>query len=250
VLLPEFANDAAEAAALLPGVDLPRHADVVDRRHEHEEPPWHRRVGGEARALGAERLLGDLNDDLLPLFQELFDLRLGSLIAIAVAPAAMATLPWRPSTLAQGASSIVGRRSLITRRRKQVLVRLEAIELLERRDDVRDVEKAVAFETEINERRLHAGEHFRYPALVQIAHDAARAFPLDEDLGDLIVLEDRDPCLVGARGDDHLLGHARNSDRAGRRARNRSRLCAPAGPSAASRSAQSSSRPCEVAWVA
>ena len=92
-----------------------------------------------------------------------------------------------------------------------VVIRVEAVELLERRDDVRDVEEAVAFETEVNERRLHAGQHFRYPALVQIANDTARALALDEDFGDLIFLENRDPCFVGARGDDHLLGHARNS---------------------------------------
>ena len=48
----------------------------------------------------------------------------------------------------------------------------------------------------------------------------------DEDFGNLIVLEDRDPCFVGARGDDHLLGHARSSSqtesrRAGRRSAGR-----------------------------
>ena len=87
-----------------------------------------------------------------------------------------------------------------------------------RGDDVGDVEEAVAFETEVNEGRLHAGQHFRYPALVDVANHAARALALDEDLGNLIVLEDRDPCFVGARGDDHLLAHARNSERAVARA--------------------------------
>ena len=38
VLLAELADDAAQAAALLARFDLPRHADVVDGRHEHEEP--------------------------------------------------------------------------------------------------------------------------------------------------------------------------------------------------------------------
>ena len=54
-----------------------------------------------------------------------------------------------------------------------VLVRLEAVELLEGGDDVGDVEEAVALETEVNERRLHAGQHFRDPALVEVADDAA-----------------------------------------------------------------------------
>ena len=94
-----------------------------------------------------------------------------------------------------------------------VIVGLEAVELLEGRYDVGDVEEAVALETEVNERRLHAGQHFRHPALVEIADDAALMLAFDEDLGNLIVLEDRDPCFVGARGDDHLLGHARSSKR-------------------------------------
>ena len=38
-----------------------------------------------------------------------------------------------------------------------------------------------------------------------------RRMQLDEDLDDLIVLEDRDPRLVIARGDDHLLVHEWNS---------------------------------------
>ena len=97
------------------------------------------------------------------------------------------------------------------RRRMFLVVGVQTIELFEAGDDVADVEKAVPFEAEVNERRLHAGQHFGYPALVDVADHPARALPLDEYLGDLIVLENRDPCFVGARGDDHLLGHARNS---------------------------------------
>jgi hypothetical protein len=48
----------------------------------------------------------------------------------------------------------------------------------------------------------------------------------DEDFGNLIVLEDRDPRFVGARGDDHLLGHAPSSERV--------RLMPPTGESFAS----------------
>src|SRR4029453_7398875 len=57
-------------------------------------------------------------------------------------------------------------------------------------------------------------EHFRDPAFVDVANHSARPFPLDENFGDLVVLEYRDPCFVGARGDDHLLAHARNSESA------------------------------------
>ena len=82
VLLAELADDAAQAAALVARLDLARDADVVDRRHEDQEPPGHRHVRGEPRALGAERLLDDLDDDLLPFLEEVFDLRLRA-VAIA-----------------------------------------------------------------------------------------------------------------------------------------------------------------------
>src|SRR6185436_20339148 len=66
-------------------------------------------------------------------------------------------------------------------------------------------------EIEVNERRLHAGKYLRDAALVDIADNASRGFPLDENFDDVIVLEDRHPCFVARRGDDHLLVHSRNS---------------------------------------
>jgi hypothetical protein len=78
-----------------------------------------------------------------------------------------------------------------------VFVSFEAVELLECRYDVGNVEEAVALEAEVNKRRLHAGQHFRHPAFVQVADDTARPFPLDEDFGDLIFLENRRPAFRG-----------------------------------------------------
>src|SRR5438128_5314354 len=72
-LLAELPHDAAQTAALVARLDLARHADVIHRRHEHEESPRHRHVRREARALGAERLLDHLDEDFLSLAQELFD---------------------------------------------------------------------------------------------------------------------------------------------------------------------------------
>ena len=70
LLLAELPHDAAQPGALLARVDLPRHADVVDRRHEHEEPAGERGVGRQPRALGAERLLDDLHEDFLPFAEQ------------------------------------------------------------------------------------------------------------------------------------------------------------------------------------
>src|SRR5438105_5522035 len=88
-------------------------------------------------------------------------------------------------------------------------VGFEPVELLERVDDVGDVEEAVAFEADVDERRLHAGEDLRDAALVDVADDAALPLALDEDLGHEVVLEDGHYRLVAIRGDDHLLVHSR-----------------------------------------
>jgi hypothetical protein len=64
------------ASALLARLDLPRHAYVIDRRHEDEEAAGQRRVAREPGPFGAKRLLDDLDEDVLPLAQERLDPRL------------------------------------------------------------------------------------------------------------------------------------------------------------------------------
>src|SRR4051812_28938374 len=103
---------------------------------------------GQTRAFGAERLLGDLYDDLLAFLQQLFDFRLRPAVAPPSAPVA--------ASRATGAVLFL------------FILRVELVELFDRVDDVRHVEKAVAFEADINERALHAGEYFGYSALVDI----------------------------------------------------------------------------------
>jgi len=207
---------------------------VVDGRHEHEEAPGHRGVRRESRPFRPDRLLRDLDDDLLPFLDELLDFRLGAFFPLAAAAAAR--------SIPTGGHGGPRRRVPVGHGRgggRIVFVRLEAVELLERRYDIGDVEETVALETEVNERRLHAGQHFRDPAFVEIASDTALMLAFDEDFGNLIVLEDRDPCFVGARGDDHLLGHARCSRRARPRTPDGSPLPARAGASARSTAARS-----------
>ncbi len=143
VRLAELADDAAQAAALLARLDLARHADVIHRRHEDEEAPGHRDVRGEAGALGAERLLHHLDDDLLPFLQELFDLRLRAILTIALGPPlrAVAARRWLPAGFV-------------------LVVACELVELVQRVDDVGDVEKAVALEAEVDERDCMPGSTF------------------------------------------------------------------------------------------
>ena len=61
-----FADEAAKARAVFGGDDVARHADVIDGGHVDQEAAGQRDVAGDARALFAERFLGDLNDDFLP----------------------------------------------------------------------------------------------------------------------------------------------------------------------------------------
>ena len=202
VLLAELLDDAAQAVALVARVDLAGDADVVDRRHEDEKAAGQRGVRRQPRALGAQRLFGDLDDDLLAFLQELFDFRLGpALAAPARCPRPRAALRRTSPAPAVAAGSLV----LV------VVARVEPIELLDRVDDVRDVEEPVALEADINERALHAGQDFGDPALVDIPDNASMPLALDEDLRDEILLEDGDHRLVPVGRDDHFLLHSRSS---------------------------------------
>ena len=160
---------------------------MVDRRHEDQEPSGQRHVAGEAGALGAERLLGDLHDHVLPFLEQFLDLRFGlSLVAL---PLLVSPLPL----------------SLHLHFRLSVVV--AALELVKVADDVGDVEEAVALEADVDEGRLHAGQHLRDPALVDVADDAPIALALDEDLRQLVVLEDGHTGLVAIGRNDHLFVH-------------------------------------------
>ena len=72
--LPFFADqDSLEPLALLVGVDLARNTNVVHRRHEDEEASWQGNVAGDTCTLAGNRLFGDLDQDFLPLLEQLAD---------------------------------------------------------------------------------------------------------------------------------------------------------------------------------
>src|SRR5207253_3314942 len=66
-------DDVPEALPLGVVVDAPGDAHVPRLRHVHDVPSRERDERGDARALGAERFLGDLDEDLLPLAQHVLD---------------------------------------------------------------------------------------------------------------------------------------------------------------------------------
>ena len=183
--LAELAHDAAQPAALLARLDFARHADVIDRRHEHQETARHGDVRGQPCALGAERLLDDLDEDLLALLEEILDFRLRR--------GRHCPVPFAGSAL--------------------FFARFELVELFERIDDVGDVKEAVALEAEIDEGGLHAGEDLADPAFVDVADDAPLPLPFDEDFGGEIVFENGHHGFVAVGGDDHLLRHSQTPAR-------------------------------------
>src|SRR5260370_17198039 len=94
---------------MLGGNNFARDAGVMNRRHVNEETTRQSDVAGDARALFAERLLGDLDDDVLASLQHFGnELRAArragtaSLITAALPGAAGAAFETRPA--AAGAS--------------------------------------------------------------------------------------------------------------------------------------------------
>src|SRR5262245_44745554 len=74
---------ALQALALFVGADLARNADVFDRRHVDYVTARQRHVRSYAGAFLADRLFGDLDDDLLPFAQKVGDHRAGKAVGRA-----------------------------------------------------------------------------------------------------------------------------------------------------------------------
>ena len=66
-------DDALQALPLFLGRDLARHSRVIHGRHVNQETSGQGDVAGDARALLADRFLGNLNQNLLAFFQQIAD---------------------------------------------------------------------------------------------------------------------------------------------------------------------------------
>ena len=178
-------DDVAQPAPLLVGGDAPRDADVIDRRHEHQVTAGQRDVAGRPRALGADRLLGHLDDDLLALFQQVLD-----------------------AGAAAGTRRVV-RVLVLVGGRAAGLARQQTLEVVGRAAHVRDVQVRALLEADVDERRLHPGEHALDPSLVDVAGDPTLALALDVELAQVPVLDQRDPGLraVGVDYEEAAMRH-------------------------------------------
>ena len=68
-------HDALQPLPLFVGCDLARNSGMVHGRHVDQKPPRQRDVAGNARALLADRLLGNLHQNFLAFLQQIADLR-------------------------------------------------------------------------------------------------------------------------------------------------------------------------------
>ena len=131
--------------------------------------------------LGPQRVLGDLDEDLLALLDEVLDRGLAG--------------PGLRAGLGLGD------------RRLGVIDAILAGGLDELGVDVPRVEERGALEADIDEGGLHAGEDPHDTAEVDISDDAAAVAPADMQLGEATILDQGDPGLPPGLVDDDLVTH-------------------------------------------
>ena len=96
-----------QARAFFRRSDFARDAGVIQRRHVNQETPRQRDVAGDARALLAQRLLGDLDDDFLALLQHVRDqLRAARLLRTPMAVSTAVPVLRTPSAIIAPATAI------------------------------------------------------------------------------------------------------------------------------------------------
>ena len=156
---------------------------MLDRGHVDEVPPGDADVARHAGALGAERLLRDLNDDLLAFVQQTLN---GALRQV-------------DPRIAQGRRA--GRGGVAGGMRARRRIR-----------HVGHVEERCPLEPDVHEGRLHARQDPDHAALVDVADEALVLAALDVDLGHLPVLEEGDAHLVGRTVDNERIGHGAHRD--------------------------------------
>ena len=172
-------DDRPQPVALGRVLDPARDADVARARHADEIAAGKRDVRSDAGPLGAHRLLGHLDEDLLALLDPFLD---------------------GPELRGGGRYHLGGvHLSLLGERGGQLLLP----------GDVRGVQEGGLVEADVDERRLHPRQHADDLPLVDVAGDAALAATLDVQLDERRVLEERYPCLPGDHVDQEVLAHRR-----------------------------------------
>ena len=174
----------AEPLALRALADLAADADARRERHVDEEAAGQGDLRGDARALGGDRLLGDLDEDA----------------------------PGRASARPGSGGAFARRRASAARRRLSSLVVVIVVVVVvvrprRRVDEIGRVEERALLGADVDERGLNAGKDCFDLAEVDVADHAAGVGAVDEELDELVVLEDGDPRLARGRIDQNFSFH-------------------------------------------
>ena len=115
-------------------------------------------------------------------------------VAVAASPVAAAAVAALRGTFLPFRALSAGRRTLFGAASYLVIV----LAVLEK---VRDIKECVPFETQVDERGLHAGQHACDAAFVDAAGERILVGALEVDFDELVFLEDRDTGFVPVGGD-------------------------------------------------
>ncbi len=182
VLRHELRHQLAQLGALLAIVDLAGDTDLGGERHVHQEPSGEGHLGGDARALGADRLFGDL-DDL-----ELAALQLVGHAREAAAPASTSpATPAVPATLALGAVPL----PLLVPLPLTLAIPAVApvlLVLVLRLDQVGGVQEGALLGSDVDERSLDPRQDSLDFAEVDVAHRAAGVGTIHQEFNKAVVL--------------------------------------------------------------
>src|SRR5690606_10725034 len=161
--------------------DLPADAHAGGVGHVDEEAAREGDLAGDPAALGADRLLGDLDEDGLALLQHVADVGDGAPAAAAPAPA-VAVAVAGPGGL--GVLGLVGAvLALLLLARLLVLLRL---------DEVGGVEEGALLQADVHEGRLEPGQHRVHAAEIDVPYRPALVRTVVEELDEGVVFQDGD----------------------------------------------------------
>ena len=73
-------------------------------------------------------------------------------------------------------------------------------------EDIDDVQKRRAFQTDVDERALHAGQYAAHHAQIDIADQAVSAVTLDVQFADIVFLQHRHACFLRRDVDQYRFG--------------------------------------------
>ena len=171
----EFAHQRLQPRAFVLVLDAGGDADHPRTRQQHQVARGNADLGGQPRALAADRVLDHLHHDLGAVAQQFGDRDL----------------------------------HLHRRRGGGRVLAFAGVEL-GAAEDVVGVQEGGALQADVDERRLHARHHPLHLALVDVADHPALAAALDVQLLQHAVLDHRDAGFARGHVDQQLLAHAIN----------------------------------------